>query len=134
MAATASEQIIRDYFECVSTQGVGAATRRYVSPDVVWWTIGFGEVQDKLALFGALFEQNLADGPGLKMTVLDMISEGDKVAAQAEGYGKLKDGAVYNNFYHFLFEIRDGKIQRTREYLDTRHVDQVLGPYIAQMS
>jgi len=31
------------------------------------------------------------------MTILEMISEDDKVAVQTESYAKLKNGTVYNN-------------------------------------
>jgi len=35
--------------------------------------------------------------------------------------GELKDGRVYNQEYHFLITLRDGKISAVREYLDTQH-------------
>ena len=50
------------------------------------------------------------------------IAEGDKVAIELVGRGELKNGRVYNNEYHLLMTIRDGKVARVREYLDTQHV------------
>ena len=41
------------------------------------------------------------------------------------------DGNVYNNEYHWLFEVRDGKIQAAREYMCTAHIAEVLGPLMA---
>ena len=32
---------------------------------------------------------------------------------------KMADDKVYNNEYHFLFEVRDGKILAAREYICT---------------
>ena len=128
----ANEQFIRDFMGSISAQGFRAAVRKFVSPNVVWWVTGAGEIQDKLEAIAEMFERTLENGLGFKMTVLGMISQDNKVAAEVQGCGKLTDGATYNNFYHFLFEIRDGKIVRVREYLDTRHVDQVYGPYVAQ--
>lgn len=128
----ANEQIIRDFMGSISSQGFRAATKRYVSPNVVWWVTGAGEIQDKLGAIAEMFERTLENGLGFKMTILDMISQDDKVAAEVHGYGKLTDGAIYDNFYYFLFEISDGKIVRVREYLDTKHVDQVYGSYVAQ--
>ena len=128
----ANEQIIRDFMGCISSQGFRAATKKYVSPNVVWWVTGAGEIEDKLDAIAAMFEHTLENGLGFKMPILDMISQDDKVAAEVQGYGKLIDGAIYNNFYHFLFEIRDDKIVRVREYLDTKHADQVYGSYVAQ--
>ena len=58
---------------------------------------------------------------GLKMTVKGMVAEDDKVAVEAESYGELENGRVYNQEYHFLMTVRDGKIHAVREYLDTQH-------------
>lgn len=53
----------------------------------------------------------------LKIWIVDMIAEGDKVAVEAESHGVMKDsGKIYNNAYHFLFTVRDGKISKAREY------------------
>lgn len=54
-------------------------------------------------------------GP-LKIWIVDMIAEGDKVAVEAESMGEMKDGKIYNNAYHFLFTVRDDKICKVREY------------------
>ncbi len=68
---------------------------------------------------------------GFKMTEKGMIAEGDRVAVEAESYAEMADGNVYNNEYHFLFEVRDGKIQAAREYMCTAHIVEVLGPLMA---
>ena len=63
---------------------------------------------------------------GIKLTAKSMIAEGDKVAVEANSYGPHISGKVYQNQYHFVFEIHDGKIQAVREYLDTMHTNDVL--------
>ena len=69
-----------------------------------------------------LFHRMLSQLPGgLKFTLESVIGEGDKVAVEAESYGELSNGRVYNQHYHFLMECRDGKICAIREYLDTQH-------------
>ncbi len=63
----------------------------------------------------------------LELTVHSITAEGDQVALEAESYGIISEsGTVYNNHYHFFFEIKDGRIQRIREYMDTHHVNDVL--------
>jgi uncharacterized protein len=128
----ANEQIIRDFMGSISAEGFRAATKKFVSPNVLWWAAGAGEIHDKLDAIAELFERTLENGLGFKMTILDMVSQDDKVAAEVQGYGKLNDGAIYNNFYHFLFEIRDDKIVRVREYMDTKYAEEVYGSYVAQ--
>ena len=56
-----------------------------------------------------------------------LVAEGDKVAAEAVSYGKLASGRVYNNYYHFLIVVRDGKIARLNEYMDTYHAKDIFG-------
>ena len=63
----------------------------------------------------------------LELTVHSITAEGDQVALEAESHRIISEsGTVYNNHYHFFFEIRDGRIQRIREYMDTHHVNDVL--------
>lgn len=57
----------------------------------------------------------------LEITPTAAIAQGDKVAVEATSYAKLKNGKVYQNQYHFLFEFRDGKILSVKEYMDTKH-------------
>ena len=64
---------------------------------------------------------------GLQATIKGITAEGDRVALESESYGETVSGKIYNNSYHTLFEIRDGKIQTVREYCDTLHVQDVLG-------
>ena len=64
---------------------------------------------------------------GLIFTLYGMTAEDDRVALEAESHGVHKSGKQYNNHYHFLFRIRDGKIAEIKEYADTAHARDVLG-------
>ena len=99
-----------------------------MTDDATWWIAG------KPALLSAagvhskeqiarLFYNMVGQLPnGLKMTVKSLIAEGDKVALEIESYGELQNGRIYNQEYHILITIRDGKVSAVREYLDTQHV------------
>ena len=50
---------------------------------------------------------------------------GSKVALEVESRGELTNGRIYDQRYHFLIELRDGKICAVREYLDTQHAHSV---------
>lgn len=63
---------------------------------------------------------------GMRVTPTGLTAEGDRVAVEAESSGETATGRTYNNQYHFLFEVRDGKIQAAREYLDTLYAKEVL--------
>ena len=43
----------------------------------------------------------------------------------------MSNGKSYNNQYHFLLFVRDGKVSKVMEYLDNQLADAVLGPYLA---
>ena len=64
------------------------------------------------------------EGP-LRMTVLGTVAEGDKVAVEATSRGQLRNGRVYEQEYHVLMTVRDGKIAAAREYMDTQHVQDI---------
>ena len=51
-----------------------------------------------------------------------LCAEGERVSVEAKSYAEFKNGRVYQNEYHFMMVIRDGKFVSVREYLDTEHV------------
>jgi ketosteroid isomerase-like protein len=63
---------------------------------------------------------------GLEFTVRTVTAEGDRVSVEAESRGKHVSGQVYDQRYHYLFVIRDGKICEAKEYFDTMHASDVL--------
>lgn len=93
-----------------------------------WWVAGnfpLSGTRDKRAfaeLVGGL--GGTVEG-AIKLTPKAFTCDGDRVAVEAESYATLKNGRVYNNHYHFLFEVRGGKVQKVREYLDTMHTNEV---------
>ena len=64
---------------------------------------------------------------GLALTIRAVTAEDDRVSLAVDSYGVIaKTGKTYNNLYHWLFTLRDGKIVNIREYMDTGHVNDVL--------
>ena len=74
------------------------------------WSNLFGHMQD-----------------GLEMTVIGMVAEENKVAAEIRSYADLTDGRVYENQYHMLFTLRHGKIVEVREYADMLLIANMFG-------
>ena len=54
------------------------------------------------------------------------VAEGDRVAVEATSKGEHVSGQTYSNEYHFLFEFREGKLLRLKEYMDTERVTDIL--------
>ena len=128
MSVEENKKIAADFFENMSS-GNGAAVLNALADSATWWVAG------NFALSGTKTKQQFAelvgglaaniDGP-LTIKTTGVTAEGDRVAVEAESHAKMKNGKVYQNKYHFLLEIRGGKIQAVKEYLDTAHAAEVL--------
>jgi uncharacterized protein len=81
-----------------------------------------------IAAFAAGYRALVADRmvDGLRFDLGAVTAEADRVSVQAESHARLHDGTEYNNLYHFLFVIRDGRISKVWEYGDTDHARTVL--------
>ncbi|MDB5968396.1 MAG: hypothetical protein JWQ90_846 [Hydrocarboniphaga sp.] len=67
---------------------------------------------------------------GIDFQILSMTAEDERVSCEVQGYSTLVNGTAYNNQYHFLFFIRDRRVFRIREYIDTKLADEALGPLL----
>ena len=131
MSAEANKKLVRSFFENFSAGQVEAALA-LLADNATWWAAG---KPDKFVLAGTLSKPQFVERlnwlgarmpKGLRVTLTGFTAEGDRVAVEAESYGEMASGKIYNNQYHFLFEVRGGKIQAVREYLDTMHANEVL--------
>ncbi|GHF72915.1 hypothetical protein GCM10010218_62640 [Streptomyces mashuensis] len=67
--------------------------------------------------------------PGtLRIELLGMIAEGDRVVAEWTSQARTVHGGTYDNRCLGIFTVRGGRITSVVEYTDTRHVGQVLFP------
>lgn len=63
---------------------------------------------------------------GVRHEVRGIVAEGDRVAVETESYADLPGGRSYNNVYHFLLIIRDGKVEIVREYTDLLYAKELV--------
>jgi ketosteroid isomerase-like protein len=59
----------------------------------------------------------------LEQEIVGTTCEGDRVAVEAKARTMLANGNLYSNLYHFLFELKNGRIVRSKEYCNTRATD-----------
>ena len=127
MSTEQNKQLVAEFFGRFNARDLAGALD-ILADDVNWWIVGKPEAspaagdhnKEQIAALLTNMARQLENG--LDMTVKGMVAEGDRVAVEVESYGALKNGRVYNNLYHMLMTIRDGKIHELREYLDTEHV------------
>ncbi|MGH8014401.1 MAG: nuclear transport factor 2 family protein [Candidatus Binataceae bacterium] len=128
MSAEDNKRIVMGLFENMNA-GKADAVMGALADSATWWVAGnfpLSGTKTK-AQFGELIAGlgSQLDG-ALKLTPSGVTAEGDRVAVEAESMAKLKNGRTYNNKYHFLFVVRNSKIQEVKEYMDTMHANQVL--------
>lgn len=75
-------------------------------------------------LVGPLFAR--FDGPYLTTAEL-ILADGDHVVVQAKGNARTREGERYDNDYCFVFTLKDGRIVKVAEYMDTILADRALG-------
>lgn len=124
-----NKALVTEFME-VFSQGDVDAILGMMDDSATWWVAGTMEgisgTKDKQG-FGEMLGglSGGVEGGAIRLTPESFIAEGDKVAVETESYAELKNGRVYNNHYHFVFEVRDGKIHAIKEYLDTEHTRAV---------
>lgn len=125
----ANKEVVRRFFETFSSGDVPAILDA-MADDGGWWVSGrldgMSGRYDK-ASFGPLLAgaTQIYKQGCLRIEPKSMIAEGAHVAVEAEGHAELLDGRVYSPHYHFLVEVRDGRVQEVREYMDTQHAKEI---------
>ncbi|MFE5700022.1 nuclear transport factor 2 family protein [Rhodococcus koreensis] len=125
--STPEENIdLANNFAKIFSTGDVAQILATLHPEASYWVSGgidgMSGTYDREGL-GALLGgvTSVYENGALEVTPTAAIAQGDKVAVEATSYAKLKNGKVYRNQYHFLFEFRDGTIFSVKEYMDTKH-------------
>ncbi|WP_026909994.1 nuclear transport factor 2 family protein [Patulibacter minatonensis] len=124
-----SKQVVEDFLKTFSTGDVEHILAS-MTEDATWWVAGTME-----GISGTYTREEfgqLAGGIGagtkearIQLTPHAWTVDGDRVAVETESYAELNNGRVYNNHYHFLFVVQDGRIHRVKEYLDTEHTSAI---------
>ena len=128
MSTEDSKRIVLGFFENLNA-GNAAAALDALGDSATWWIQGnfpLSGTKTKAQFVELLGQLGAQIDGALSLRVKGVTAEGDRVAVEAESFAKMKNGKTYQNTYHFLFIVRDGKIQSVKEYLDTIHANEVL--------
>ncbi|WP_279099715.1 nuclear transport factor 2 family protein [Gordonia bronchialis] len=124
-----NKELIADFMEEFS-KGDVEAILSYLSPTATWWVAGtidgISGTKSKAEFGEMLSSLSTATTTGaIRLTPLAWTAEGERVAVETESYAEMTNGRVYNNLYHFVFVVRDSKIESVKEFLDTEHTRAV---------
>jgi len=132
-ADTVNERLVVDFFNTLSSSDFDRI-REFFHEDATWEAmvkdipgVGVhrgkkGIVDDFLKPIRGMF------APGdPKVTLTSLASKGSLVVAESTGSGHVADGRPYHNLYCWAIEIKDGKIHRLREYMDSLYVSKLFG-------
>lgn len=123
-----NKQLARAFFDALDRCDIPAIVDAYAEDGTVT-TMGrtlisgtFTKAQIQEAAKGVL----TVFPEGLRFKIHHLTAEEDRVAVEAESYGKHVSGKIYNNHYHFFMQWRDGKLLRLKEYMDTELITEIL--------
>ena len=124
-----NKNIVTDFWRAFSESRFDDALA-LLADDATWRVMGQTSISRTYtkAEFAALVNGISATTvSGIQVTPSLLTAEADRVAMEADSLGPMKDGKVYQNQYHFLHILENGRIRTVREYLDTEHVTQIFG-------
>ncbi len=120
MSIERNKQVVRDWFAAVNA-GDEAAIYAMTAEDFTFLTMARGPERllynwnrEQFSKVPSSMSQVLVAPIQLKLN--EMTAEGERVAVEAETDSMMLSGKRYNNAYHFVFKLRDGKFTEVREY------------------
>lgn len=122
-----NKEIAIKFFEALSS---GSETYLdFYNDDSIIWTAGnnaIGGTRTKKEIID--FAQGIlaAFPTGITFNITGMTAENERVAVEVSGEAIHASGEAYNNKYHFLLTIKNGKIIELKEYMDTQLAAKIL--------
>ena len=122
-----NKEITKEFFEALSS-GSDQYLDFYTDESIIW-TAGnnsIGGTRTKKEVVS--FAQNILSAfpTGITFNITGITAENERVAVEISGKAIHASGETYNNQYHFLLRIKDGKILELKEYMDTQLAAKIL--------
>lgn len=130
---SSTREVVEGYYADISAGRFAEAAARFADDATLWvcgegnWPLGgLHDRAGNVRIFKIVKDRFPG---GLKAEVKALTIDGERAAVEVETYGVRRDGRIYNNRYHYVIIVRDGKIRSRKEYLDTLHANDLLcGP------
>ena len=125
-----NKKLVNEFIVAMQNSNV-EKLKTMITNDFSWWIIGKPEYlvtagEHDTDYFLGFFKGTELFPEGPEFKVVSMIAEDNKVATEATFKAKTAMGTFYENTYHFLFIIENGKVKRMKEYMDTFSAKRLL--------
>lgn len=122
-----NKEIAVKFFEALSSGSESYLD--FYNDDSIIWTAGnnaIGGTRNKREIID--FAQGIlaAFPTGISFNITGITAENERVAVEVSGEAIHSSGEAYNNQYHFLLTIKNGKILKLKEYMDTQLAAKIL--------
>lgn len=123
-----NKNVVEAFFKALNSNDMDTMLELYHAEGSCW-------TSGKTLISGTMSVAQIAAGAtailaafpnGLIFTIHTITAEGDRVAVEAESLGEHASGVTYNNLYHFMFVMREGKVLQLKEYMDTELITDIL--------
>lgn len=120
-----NKDTVREFFARMELGDVAAAFELFVD-DATWYSPTMRKDLPCTDMVGRVQWLYDAMPDGIRFEFGPFTAEGDRVAVIVESHSTMPSGRAYNNVYHWLFEVRDGRLLRAWEFSDTQHIRDVM--------
>lgn len=94
-----------------------------------WWTANHDARFERPMIEMKQFFKAIGERVPMTFKLHHALVSGDRAALEIESHAETDKGR-YNNCYCMVVTVRDGRIVRVHEYVDTKHAYEVLMPVI----
>ena len=131
MTVEANKTIVRNFIDAACRRDLSAMGDLLLEGGD-YWVAGqspLAGVKTKDEFLGQSAQLFSITEAGATLEIGMLTAEADRVSVTLRARMTLKDGRPYNNRYHILATLRDGRIAGWEEYFDTGLVDHLVSTY-----
>jgi ketosteroid isomerase-like protein len=116
---TGNKDVVRAFFDALSESDFEAAFALTTRDGVIHLPQPRQTMllSDWRVVYEALLASQFPDG--CRYEIHELIADGDRVCARTDSIAPMHSGGVYNNRYHWIVGLADGRITEIYESLDT---------------
>jgi hypothetical protein len=111
---------------------VGAVDDALLTDDMTFWSVNSGE-SDKARFAGGIALLARAGNHAIRYDIVSLTREDNRAVAEVASSGTLINGDEIANSHVFIFELRDGRIAKVKEYMNQFVVKEKIAPVMQSL-